>query len=77
MSAVDNAVDPVDPQQRRRARALGLIIGGAFIALVVTFIIIFSTNGLPKDPKEWKRLQEQRSATGTGSEQPQQKDQTR
>lgn len=77
MNAVDSPVDPVDPQQRSRARTLGLIIGTGFLAMVVAFIIIFSTNGLPKDPKEWKRLQEQRSAAGTGSEQPQQKDQTK
>jgi hypothetical protein len=55
---------------------LGLILGSGFLALVVTCIIIFKANGLPKDPKEWKRLQEQRSALGTGTTEPQ-KDQTR
>lgn len=54
--------DPVDPRQRRHARVLGLLVGGGFIALTVTCIIIFNARGLPKDPKEWKRLQEQRSA---------------
>lgn len=77
MTGADAAFDPVDPQQRRRARTLGLIIGALFVSVVVAFIIIFKFNGLPKDPKEWKRLQEQRSAVGTGNEQPQQKDQTK
>jgi hypothetical protein len=73
---IDPLADPVDPRQRQQARVLGLILGGGFLALVVTCIIIFKANGLPKDPKEWKRLQEQRSALGTGSAEPQ-KDQTR
>jgi hypothetical protein len=54
--------DPVDPAQRHRARTLGLLVGGGFLALVGTFIAVFSVNGLPKDPKEWKRLQERRAA---------------
>jgi len=58
--------DPVDPRQRRHARVLGCIIGGGFLALVTTFIIIFKDHGLPKDPKEWKRLQEQRAAAEAG-----------
>ena len=58
----DFAQDPVDPRQRRNARVLGLIIAGAFLATVTTCIIIFKEHGFPKDPKEWKRLQEQRAA---------------
>lgn len=54
--------DPVDPTQRRRARILGLLVGGAFLALVGVFIAYFSVHGLPKDPKEWKRLEERRAA---------------
>jgi hypothetical protein len=54
--------DPVDPAQRRQARTLGLLVGGGFVALVAAFIAIFSITGLPKDPKEWKRLQERRAA---------------
>ena len=54
--------DPVDPRQRRNARVLGLIIAGAFLAVVTICIIIFKEHGFPKDPKEWKRLQEQRAA---------------
>lgn len=54
--------DPVEPAQRRRARMLGLLVGGAFVALVVAFIAYFNVHGLPKDPKEWKRLQERRAA---------------
>lgn len=54
--------DPVAPAQRRHARTLGLVVGGAFVALVVGFIAYFNVHGLPKDPKEWKRLQERRAA---------------
>jgi hypothetical protein len=74
---MNEAVDPVDPRQRRQARRLGLIIGAGFLAVVVVFIMLFDINGLPKDPKVWKRMQEQRSAIGIDSEQPQQKDQTK
>ncbi len=61
ISAAD-ATDPVDPRQRRQARVLGLLVTGAFLALVAACFIMFSINGLPKDAKEWKRLQERRSA---------------
>ena len=75
---MNTEMDPVDQRQRQHARRLGLIIGGGFVAVVVICIIIFSTYGLPKDPKEWKRLQEQRAAIGTESAvQPQQKDPTK
>lgn len=76
-------VDPVDPAQRRRARTLGLLVGGAFVALVAVFVVYFSFNGLPKDPKEWKRLQERRAAAeaeaghSTTSASPDVKDQPR
>lgn len=60
MNAPDQ--DPVDPRQRRHARVLGSIIAVGFLALVTTCIIIFKEHGFPKDPKEWKRLQEQRAA---------------
>lgn len=77
--------DPVDPAQRRRARTLGLMVGGAFVALVAVFIAYFNVHGLPKDPKEWKRLQERRAAAeaeakatqSTTSESPAPKDPTR
>lgn len=54
--------DPVDPRQRRHAVMLGVIVGGAFVAVMIGFIILFSINGLPKDPKAWKRLEERRAA---------------
>lgn len=49
-------VSAPDPLARRNLR-LGLIIGGLCLAQVVVFIIIFSRNGLPKDPKVWKEQQ--------------------
>ena len=59
------ALDPVDPRQRRHARVLGLLVAAAFLAVMGGFFTVFSLNGLPKDPKEWKRLQERRSAAET------------
>jgi hypothetical protein len=53
------SIDPVDPRQRQQAKLLGLCLGVACLALITACIIIFSTIGLPKDPKEWKRLQQQ------------------
>ncbi len=68
-------------RQQRQALMLGLALGAACLALMVGFIIIFSSSGLPKDPKEWKRLQQQRSAAGADRSEPTppqpQKDQTR
>jgi dolichyl-phosphate-mannose--protein O-mannosyl transferase len=51
--------DIIEQQQRKHARTLGLCLGAGFLSLVVVCIIIFSQVGLPKDPKEWKRQQEQ------------------
>ncbi len=78
-------VDPVDPAQRRHARTLGLLIGGGFVALVAGFVVYFWLNGLPKDPKVLKRLQERQAAAeaeakanqSTTSESPVLKDQPR
>lgn len=50
-----------DPQAVRNLR-LGLIIGALCLAQVVVFIIIFSRNGLPKDPKVWKEQQARQAA---------------
>ena len=44
-----NMTSETNPQAARNLR-LGLIIGGLCLAQVVVFIIIFSRNGLPKDP---------------------------
>ena len=52
----------VEQRQRRQATILGLSLGAGCFSLMVACIIIFSQKGLPKDPKEWKRLQEQRAA---------------
>jgi hypothetical protein len=52
----------VEQRQRRQATILGLSLAAGCFSLMVTCIIIFSHKGLPKDPKEWKRLQEQRAA---------------
>jgi len=62
MTTAEYDTDPVDPRQRRQARVLGFVVTSAFLALVAGCFIMFSINGLPKDAKEWKRLQERRSA---------------
>ncbi len=46
--------DVLDARKARRNIHLGLLIGGLCIAQIVVFMIIFSRNGLPKDPKIWK-----------------------
>lgn len=77
----------VEQRQRRQATILGLSLGAGCFSLMVACIIIFSQKGLPKDPKEWKRLQEQRAAAAASADkvkasvttekvEPQQKDQT-
>ena len=42
---------------------LGLALGAAVIALIIVLMLVFSRSGLPKDPKEWRRQEQQRSAT--------------
>lgn len=42
---------------------LGLAIGAGVLALIVILMLVFSRNGLPKDPKEWRRIEQMRSAT--------------
>lgn len=48
--------DRIDP------RALGLALGAGVVALVVIFMLVFKRHGLPKDPQEWRRMEQQRSA---------------
>ena len=43
-----------DAVKARRNIHLGLLIGGLCLVQIVVFMIIFSRNGLPKDPKIWK-----------------------
>ena len=62
MSAADA---PIPPALARRNLLLGLGLGGLSLALMVGFIIIFTHAGLPKDPKEWKRLQAAAAAGAT------------
>jgi len=42
---------------------LGLAIGSAVLIFIVILMLLFSRSGLPKDPKEWRRIEQQRSAT--------------
>jgi hypothetical protein len=52
----------LDPQVRRKANRLGLLLGGACLALTVAFMIIFTVYGFPKDPVEYRRLMNRRQA---------------
>lgn len=47
---------------RRRQLRLGLALGAGWLLLVAIFVILFRTHGLPKDPQEWRRLQQLRAA---------------
>lgn len=57
-----SVADPIPAALRRKNLILGLVLGGLSFALMVAFIIIFTNMGLPKDPKEWQRLQDLKSA---------------
>ncbi len=48
---------------RPNPNRLGLAIAAAVLALIVVLMLVFSRHGLPKDPKEWRRIEQQRSAT--------------
>jgi hypothetical protein len=52
----------LDAQVRRKANRLGLLLGGACLALTVVFMIIFTVYGFPKDPVEYRRLMNRRQA---------------
>ena len=54
----------VDPIQQRHANKLGFGLGAVVILFIVVCIIMFSNFGLPKDPKEYKRLQLQEADKG-------------
>lgn len=47
----------VPAEVRRRNLRLGLAVGGAVLALIISFIVAFTRNGLPRDPAVWKRMQ--------------------
>jgi len=42
---------------------LGLAIGAGLLAFIIVLMLVFSRHGLPKDPKEWRRIEQQRSAS--------------
>lgn len=54
--------DLVPPEQRRRNRITGLLLGALVLIVVVSFMYAFTRKGLPKDPAVWKRLERERSA---------------
>lgn len=46
-----------------RPDRLGLAIGVAVVLLIVLLMLVFSRTGLPRDAKEFRRQEQQRSAT--------------
>ena len=44
------------PEQRRANRRLGLLLGVLVIAVVFTFVCVFTNSGLPKDPGVWRTM---------------------
>lgn len=57
------AIDPADPEIRRRNRRLGLTVGAVVLGILVTALIIFTNGGLPADAKAHARLEQRASAT--------------
>ena len=51
------------PEQLRANRRLGLLLGALVVAVVLTFIALFTNRGLPEDPGVWRRLQLERSSS--------------
>jgi hypothetical protein len=43
------------------ADKLGLSLGALVVILTIVFVAVFSRWGLPKDPKEFKRIQQMES----------------
>jgi hypothetical protein len=58
------------PEQARANRRLGILLGLLVVAVVVTFICVFTRGGLPKDPGVWRRLQLEQSGDETPSKDP-------
>ncbi len=52
-----------DADRRMNPNKLGLVLGLVVVALIIFFIIMFTRNGLPIDPKEWRRIEQQRSTS--------------
>ena len=52
-----------DTGHRINPNKLGLVLGLVVVALIIFFIIMFTRNGLPKDPDEWRRIEQQRSTS--------------
>ena len=41
------------------------VMGTGVLALTIILMFVFKSHGLPKDPKEWRRIEQQRSAAGS------------
>ncbi|HEV8176546.1 MAG TPA: hypothetical protein VGP44_02545 [Gemmatimonadales bacterium] len=50
------------PEQRRRNRILGWLLGAFVLAVVVGFMVLFTRRGLPKNPEVAERLLREQSA---------------
>ena len=54
--------DGLTGEQRRRNVVLGSLLLALVLVSIVSWMIMFSRNGFPKDPQEAKRLQALREA---------------
>ena len=62
------APDPNDPALAARNMRLGLILGAVVLAITGYGFWLFSTEGLPKDPNLFQRLEQRGEApAGTSS----------
>lgn len=55
----------MNPAGRTDTVRLGLALGAGVLALTIILMFVFKSHGLPKDPKEWRRIEQQRSAAGS------------
>jgi hypothetical protein len=55
---MNDPASDVDPEIRRRNLQLGLMLGGFALAIMAYFVVTFTRDGLPKDPKMWKQMQD-------------------
>ena len=63
------------PEQRKRNIVLGSLLGLLVIVMIASEMLMFKTNGFPKDPDEWDRLQH-RTMNADGAPQPPAQNQT-
>jgi hypothetical protein len=54
--------DVVTPEQRHRNLVLGWLLAGFVLTVIVAFMVLFTSRGLPKNPEVVERLLREQSA---------------